>query len=207
MSTKSRIKVLIVDDHPFLRAGVAASIQEEEMTVVAEASNGYEAIDLFREHSPDITLMDLQLPELSGVETIISIRAEKPRARIIVLTTFEGDILARRALIAGAEGYILKNMVPKELVEAIRKVHAGKKYIPREIATKLAEHYQDQDLSVREIEVLKAVSDGKSTRTIASKLSIAEETVKAHVKNILHKLGAYDRTDAVSIATTRGFFI
>jgi DNA-binding NarL/FixJ family response regulator len=207
MSTKSRIKVLIVDDHPFLRAGVAASIQEEEMTVVAEASNGYEAIDLFREHSPDITLMDLQLPELSGVETIISIRAENPRARIIVLTTFEGDILARRALIAGAEGYILKNMVPKELVEAIRKVHAGKKYIPKEIATKLAEHYQDQDLSVREIEVLKAVSDGKSTRTIASKLSIAEETVKAHVKNILHKLGAYDRTDAVSIATTRGFFI
>lgn len=208
MSTPSQIKVLAVDDHPLLRAGIVAVIhQEEDMQVVAEASSGREAMDLFRKHSPDVTLMDVQLPDVSGIEVIDALRRQRPCARFIVLTTFEGDVLARRALRAGATGYLLKSMIRKELVDAIRVVHAGEKHIPSEIATQLAVRFHEDELSAREIQVLKAVAEGGSNKRIASQLSISEETVKAHMKSILQKLGASDRTHAVGIATSRGSLI
>lgn len=204
--TGARIKVLTVDDHPLLRQGIVAIVHGEgDMVVVGEASNSREAIEIFPRCRPDVTLMDLQLPDLNGIDTAIAIRTEHPGARIIVLTTYEGDVGIRRALRAGATGYILKSMIRKELIEAIRVVHAGKKYIPQMIAAELAEHYDQDDLSAREIEVLRAVSEGKSNKIIASQLSITETTVKAHMKNILVKLGASDRTHAVVIATSRGF--
>ncbi|WP_263356737.1 response regulator [Acidicapsa ligni] len=204
----SRIKVLTVDDHPFLRAGIVAVIDEEQdMVVVAEASNGYEAIDIYRAHTPDVTLMDLQLPDLSGIQALIAIRKEFPNARIIVLTTFEDGALAYRALKAGAAGYLLKSGIRKELTDAIRIVHTGQKHIPVEIATDLAVHMHHEDLTVREIEVLKAAANGRSNKMIASELFISEETVKVHMKNILHKLNASDRTHAFSLATIRGFFM
>jgi DNA-binding NarL/FixJ family response regulator len=203
-----QIKILTVDDHPLLRQGIAAVIQgEKDMLIVGEAANGREAIEMFRSQRPDVTLMDLQMPDLNGIDAITIIRQEHPQARIIVLTTYEGDVLARRALKAGVAGYILKDMIRTELLEAIRLVHAGRRYIPQRIAAELAEHYAEDDLSEREIEVLREVARGTSNKIIASHLSISEATVKAHMQNILLKLGASDRTHAVSIATTRGFLM
>ena len=208
MVKENQIKILTVDDHPFLRQGIVAIINEEQdMVVVGEASHGLEAIEVFRKCQPDVTLMDLQLPELNGIDATIAIREEHPGARVIVLTTYEGDVRVRRALTAGAAGYLLKNMIRKELIEAIRAVHAGKKYIPPQIAAEVAEHYEADDLSAREIEVLRAVAEGKSNKIIADQLSITETTVKAHMKSILLKLGASDRTHAVVIATNRGFLL
>jgi len=208
MMIARQIKILTVDDHPILREGIASIIQgEKDMVVVGEASNGREAIEVFRSKRPDVTLMDLQMPDLNGIDAIATIRQEHPQARIIVLTTYEGDVLARRALKAGATGYILKDMIRTELLEAIRAVHLGLKYIPQKIAAELAEHYSEDDLSDREIEVLREVARGTSNKIIASHLSISEATVKAHMKNILLKLGASDRTHAVNIATTRGFLM
>jgi DNA-binding NarL/FixJ family response regulator len=208
MVTTRQIKILTVDDHPILREGIAAVIQgEKDMLIVGEASNGREAIEMFRYTRPDVTLMDLQMPDMNGIDAIATIREEHPQARIIVLTTYEGDVLARRALKAGATGYILKDMIRTELLGAIRAVHHGKRYIPQKIAAELAEHYAEDDLSEREIEVLRQVARGTSNKIIASHLSISEATVKAHMQNILLKLGASDRTHAVSIATTRGFLM
>jgi len=208
MSAIKKIKILMVDDHPLLREGIAAVIHDEEdLLIVGEAANGREAIESFRKLHPDVTLMDLQMPEMNGIEAILAIRQECPSARIIVLTTYEGDALARSALKAGATGYILKNMLRKELLETIRAVHAGRRRIPPEIAAELAEHYVEDALSQREIEVLQQVAEGTSNKIIASHLSISEATVKAHMKNILMKLGASDRTHAVTIATTRGFLM
>ena len=206
--TPRQIKILTVDDHPLLRQGIAAVIQgEKDMLIVGEAANGREAIEMFRGHRPDVTLMDLQMPDLNGIDAIAAIRQEYPQARIIVLTTYEGDALARRALKAGVAGYLLKDMIRTELLEAIRSVHAGKRYIPQKIAAELAEHYADDDLSEREIEVLRAAARGASNKIIALHLSISEATVKAHMQNILLKLGASDRTHAVNIAMTRGFLM
>jgi DNA-binding NarL/FixJ family response regulator len=203
-----QIKILTVDDHPLLRQGIAAVIQgEKDMLIVGEAANGREAIEMFRRQLPDVTLMDLRMPDLNGFDAIATIRQEHPQARIIVLTTYEGDVLARRALRSGANGYILKETIRTELLEAIRAVHLGRRYIPQKIAAELAEHYAEDDLSEREIEVLREVARGTSNKIIASHLSISEATVKAHLKNIMLKLGASDRTHAVNIATTRGFLM
>ena len=208
MLTSKQIKVLTVDDHPLLRQGIAGVIQgEKDMLVVGEAANGREAIEMFRSRRPDVTLIDLQMPDVNGIDAIVAIRQEHPQARIIVLTTYEGDALARRALKAGVAGYILKDMIRTELLAAIRSVHVGKRYIPQRIAAELADHYAEDDLSEREIEVLREVARGTSNKIIASHLSISEATVKAHMQNILLKLGASDRTHAVSIATTRGFLM
>ena len=208
MSTMKQIKILTVDDHPLLRQGIAGVIQgEKDMLVVGEAANGREAIEMFRSRRPDVTLMDLQMPDMNGIEAIVTIRQDHPQAKIIVLTTYEGDALARRALKAGVAGYLLKDMIRTELLEAIRSVHIGKRYIPQRIAAELADHYAEDDLSEREIEVLREVARGTSNKIIASHLSISEATVKAHMQNILLKLGASDRTHAVSIATTRGFLM
>jgi DNA-binding NarL/FixJ family response regulator len=206
--TSPLITVLAVDDHPILRRGIVAVIEEEgDMRVIGEASTAFEALEIFDRSRPDVVLMDLQLPDLSGLDAIISLRRKHPAAKVIVLTTYEGDVLARRALKAGASGYLLKSMIRKDLVDAIRIVHAGRKHIPQTVAVSLAEHYQDDDLTAREIEVLKAVSEGTSNKIIASRLFISEATVKAHMKNILLKLGASDRTHAVGIAATRGFLM
>ena len=208
MVTTRQIKILTVDDHPIQREGIASIIHgENDMVVVGEASTGREAIEVFRNKRPDVTLMDLQMPDLNGIDAIVTIRHEQPQARIIVLTTYEGDVLARRALKAGATGYILKDMIRTELLQAIRAVFAGRRYIPQKIAAELAEHYSEDDLSEREIEVLREVARGTANKIIASHLSISEATVKAHLKNIMLKLGASDRTHAVNIATTRGFLM
>ena len=205
MKTKSSIKVLTVDDHPVLREGIAAVLgSEDDLELIAEASNGKEAVAQFRTHRPDVTLMDLQMPDMGGIEAIQAIRKDFPNARIIVLTTYKGDAQAVRAFKAGAFGYLLKNMLRKELVETIRAVHAGKKRIPPEIAMEMAEHHSDDALTEREIEVLLDVAAGNSNKMIASHLVVSEETVKAHMKNILSKLGANDRTHAVTIALKRG---
>ena len=203
--TANRIRILAVDDHPILREGIAALLANEpDMELVAEASNGQEAIKQFRAHRPDITLMDLQMPVMSGSDAISAIREEFPGARIIVLTTYGGDAQADRAFKAGAYGYLLKNMVRKELVETIRTVHGGKKRIPPEIAMEMAEHHADDALTEREIEVLGQVAAGNANKIIADHLGISEETVKAHMRKILSKLGANDRTHAVAIALKRG---
>lgn len=200
-----RIRVLTVDDHPLLREGIAALINAEpDMKLVAEASNAHEALEQFQLHRPDITLMDLQMPDVSGVEAIISIRSEFPKARIIVLTTFTGDAQVLRALRAGAEGYISKRHVRRELLEIIRAVHAGKKRIAQEVAAELADHAGDDKLTSREIEVLQLIASGNANKLIADRLSISEETVKFHITNILSKLGANDRTHAVTIGLKRG---
>lgn len=205
MTLGSRIRVLTVDDHPMLREGIAAVLAvETDLELVGEASNGREAIEQFRTHRPDITLMDLQMPLMGGTEAIAAIRDEFPDARIIVLTTYAGDAQAVRAFKAGASGYMLKNMVRKELVETIRSVHSGKKRIPPEVAMGMAEHHADDALTEREIEVLKLVAAGNANKVIADRLSISEETVKAHMRNILSKLDANDRTHAVTIALRRG---
>jgi DNA-binding NarL/FixJ family response regulator len=199
------IRVLCVDDHPLLREGITALLASQpDMTLVGEASNGREAIELFRLHRPDITLMDLQMPEMNGVDAMIAICQEFPGARIIVLTTYTGDVQVLRALKAGARAYLLKGLLRKELLETIRLVHAGQKRMPPEVATELAEHATDDALSLREIEVLRLVSGGNANKEIAAQLSITEETVKGHIKNILAKLGANDRTHAVTIGLKRG---
>jgi DNA-binding NarL/FixJ family response regulator len=199
------IRILSVDDHPLLREGVAALLaRQSDMTLVAEASNGREAIEQFRLHRPDITLMDLQMPEMNGVDAMITICGEFPGARIIVLTTYTGDVQVMRALKAGARAYLLKGLLRKELAETIRLVHAGQKRIPPEVASELAEHATDDSLSSREVEVLRLVAGGNANKEIAAQLSITEETVKGHVKNILAKLAANDRTHAVTIGLKRG---
>jgi len=205
MSNQTHIRVLCVDDHPLLREGIAAIINNQsDMLLVAEASNGREAIQKYREHQPDVTLMDLRLPDMSGIDSMIAIRSEFPEARIVMLTTFEGDVEIQRSLEAGARGYLLKSMPPKDLAEAIRQVLGGKKRIPPELAAQLAEHLGDEALTEREIEVLRHIAGGNRNRDIADRLFISEETVKVHVKHIMEKLGAADRTQAVAIAVRRG---
>jgi DNA-binding NarL/FixJ family response regulator len=205
MNEPVKIRVFSVDDHPLMHQGIATVIRTQpDMSLVAEASTGEEAIQMFREHLPDVTLMDLRLPDLSGVDAMIAIRSVFPEARIIILTTFAGDVEIQHALEAGARAYILKSMPPKELVEVIRQVHAGKKRIPPEIAAHLAEHMSDESLTGREVEVLRQIAGGNRNRDIADRLSITEETVKVHIKHIMEKLGASDRTQAVAIGVRRG---
>ncbi len=205
MSANSPIRILTVDDHPVLREGIAASIaRQSDMLLVAEANDGKEGVEQFRAHQPDITLMDLQMPAMSGIEAITAIRRDFPDARIIVLTTYSGDAQAARAFKAGASGYLLKNMLRKELVETIRSVHGGKKRIPPEIAREMAEHHINDALTEREMEVLREVAAGNSNKIIADHLNISEQTVKTHMKIILAKLAANDRTHAVTIALKRG---
>jgi DNA-binding NarL/FixJ family response regulator len=201
----SLIRILTVDDHPLLRKGIASLVNAEpDLKLVAEASNGKEAIDAFRAHQPDVTLMDLQMPSVDGIDAINAIRREFPDARIIVLTTYSGDTQVLRALKAGARGYILKGHVHRELLDAIRAVHAGQKRIPPEIAAQLADHAADDTLTQREIDVLQLIAAGNSNKLIADQLSIGEATVKSHVTNILSKLGANDRAHAVTIGLKRG---
>ena len=199
------IRILSVDDHPVLRRGIAGIVAaESDMTLVAEAANGREAIRQFRTHRPDVTLMDLQMPEMSGVDAIIAIRGEFPEARIIVLTTYSGDVQVLRALKAGARAYLLKSSLHEELLDTIRAVHAGKKWISAETSFQLAEHATDDPLTAAEISVVRLIAEGKANKEIAAQLSVSEETVKARVKSILSKLGANDRTHAAMIALKRG---
>ena len=205
MNDQPRIRVFSVDDHPLLREGIAAIINNQpDMQVIGQAANGKDAVQEFKKHQPDVTLMDLRLPDMSGIDAMIAIRAEYPEARIILLTTFEGDVEIKRALEAGARGYLLKSMPPKELVEVIRQVHTGKKRIPPQLAAQLAEHMSDEALTTREIEVLGQIAGGNRNRDIAEQLFISEETVKVHIKHIMEKLGASDRTQAVAIGIRRG---
>ena len=205
MTDLAPIRVLGVADHPLLREGIAAIINNEpDMLLVADAANGSEALLKFREHQPDVTLMDLRLPDGSGIDVMIAIRTEFTDARIIMLTTFEGDVEIHRAMEAGARGYMLKSMPPGDLVDVIRQVHAGKKRVPAAVASHLAEHLSDEALTVREIDVLRHIAGGNRNRDIAERLYISEETVKVHVKHIMEKLGASDRTQAVAIAVRRG---
>jgi DNA-binding NarL/FixJ family response regulator len=199
------IRVLTVDDHPLLREGIAALVNgETDMKLVGEASNGQEALDQYRLHRPDVTLMDLQMPTMSGIEAIIAIRSEFPNARIIVLTTYGGDAQVVRALKAGARGYVLKGHVHKVLLDTIRAIHAGQKRIPPEVATELAAHAGEEELTAREIAVLRLIGAGNANKEIAAQLCISDETVKSHITNILEKLGANDRTHAVTTALKRG---
>ena len=201
-----RIRVMVVDDHPLLREGIAAVLEQQpDMELVAEATNGADAIDRFREVRPDITLMDLQMPQVHGLDAIEAIRGEFPTARIVVLTTYHGDVQAMRAFRAGASGYLLKNLLRKELIDTIQVVHRGGRRIPPEIASEIAEHATADALSTREVEVLRLVAQGNANKRVGACLQITEETVKAHMKSILAKLGAKDRTHAVTIALRRGF--
>ena len=201
----SLIRILAVDDHPLLREGISGLVAgQSDMSLVAEASNGREAIQQFRAHRPDVTLMDLQMPEMNGVDTIIAIRGEFSEARIIVLTTYDGDVQVLRAIKAGARAYLLKNTLHKELLDAIRAVHAGRKTISPEVSYQLAEHATDATLTPAEISVLRLIAAGNANKQIADQLSITEETVKGRVKNILLKLGANDRTHAAMIGLKRG---
>lgn len=201
----SVIRILTVDDHPLLRKGIAALVNvEPDMKLVAEASNGLEAIELFKLHRPDVTIMDIQMPGMNGIETIGRIQAEFPGARIIVLTTYSGDVQVAQAIRAGARGYILKGHVHRELLETIRAIHAGQKRIPPEVAVELVEHAADEMLTPRELDVLRLIAAGNANKQIADQLSIGEASVKSHVANILSKLGANDRTHAVTIGLKRG---
>ena len=203
--TPDLIRILTVDDHPLLRKGIAALVNAEpDLKLIAEASNGKEALAAFRSHRPDITLMDLQMPEMDGLEAVEAIRREFPEARIIVLTTYSGDTQVLRALKGGARGYMLKGNVHKELLDAIRAVHAGQKRIPPELAAELADHAADDALTAREIDVLRLIAAGNSNKGIAGHLSISEATVKSHVSGILGKLSANDRAHAVTIGLKRG---
>jgi DNA-binding NarL/FixJ family response regulator len=205
MSTIPRIRVFCVDDHPLMREGIAAVVRNEpDMQLIAEASTGHEAIQGFREHKPDVTLMDVRMPDMGGIDALLAIRTESADARVIMLTTFEGDAEIQRALEAGAQGYMLKSMPRKQLVDMIRKVHAGKKQIPAEVAIQLIEHMGDETLSKREVEVLQKVAGGNRNSDIAALLFISEETVKGHIKHIMEKLGASDRTEAVAVGIRRG---
>jgi DNA-binding NarL/FixJ family response regulator len=205
MGEAAKIRVFSIDDHPLLHEGIETVIRNQpDMVLAAEAFNGRDGIQAFRKHKPDVTLMDLRLPDMSGIDAMMAIRSEFPEARIIMLTTFAGDAEIQRALEAGARAYVLKSMPPRELVEVIRQVHAGKKRIPAEIAAQLAEHYSDETLTDREIEVLRQIAEGNRNRDIADKLFITEETVKVHIKHIMEKLGATDRTQAVAIGVRRG---
>jgi len=201
----ARIRVLVVDDHVLIREGIAVLLGDEpDMTLVAEASNGREAIQQFRNHRPDITIMDLQMPEMNGMDAIMAIRGEFPDAKIIVLTTYKGDVQILRALKAGAQGYLLKNTIHKELVDTIRAVHSGKKALSYEASLEIAEHATDDALTPAEIRVLRLIAAGNANKQIADQLSTTEETVKGRVKNILSKLGASDRTQAAMIGLKRG---
>jgi DNA-binding NarL/FixJ family response regulator len=199
------IRLLVVDDHPLLRDGIAALIQgQPDMEIVGEASDGLAAIECYREYQPDITLMDLQMPQMGGIDAVIAIRDRWPDAKVIVLTTYAGDVLAQRALQAGARAYVLKGLVRKELLDTIRAVHAGSKRVHPEVAAEIASHLGCDELSQREIDVLVAIAAGQSNKRVAGTLGIGEETVKMHVKAILAKLGANDRTHAVTLAIKRG---
>ena len=199
------ISILSVDDHSVVREGIAALIaRQSDMELIAEACNGREAVDLFREYHPDVTLMDLQMPEMSGIDALSAIRSEFPDARIIVLTSYAGDVQVSRALRGGARAYLLKDMLRKELLETIRAVHAGKKRVSSDVAAAIAEHATDDCLSPRETDVLRLIAAGNANKAIGTQLRLTEETVKHHVKNILGKLGANDRTHAVTIALKRG---
>jgi len=199
------IRILTVDDHPILREGIAAVLEgQKDMVLLGQASNGREAIESFRRLLPDVTLMDLRMPDMSGIEAIVAIRAAFPNARIIVLTTYAGDVQAAAALRAGAAGYMLKNFVRRDLLETIRAVHAGKRRVAPEIAAEIAEHVADDKLTEREVQVLRSVAAGMANKSIATALDISEETVKTHMKTILPKLAATDRTHAVIIALKRG---
>jgi len=199
------IRVLTVDDHALIREGIAALIaNQKDMSLVGEASNGREGVEQFRLHRPDVTLMDLQMPEMNGIDALIAIRSEFPEARIIVLTTYAGDALCKRAMKAGAQAYILKGNVRKDLLDTIRAIRAGKKFIHAEVAAELASHAADDSLSEREIEVLSLIAAGNSNKLVADQLAISEDTVKGHVKSILSKLGVNDRTHAVTAALKRG---
>jgi DNA-binding NarL/FixJ family response regulator len=199
------VRILAVDDHPLLREGIAALIRNEpDMALVAEAANGREAIEQFRKVQPDVTLMDVQMPDMSGIDALIAIRQEAPKAKIIVLTTYGGDALAMRAMKAGAQAYVLKGLVRKDLLETIRAVNRGQKRIHPDVAVELAQHSGESTLTAREIEVLSLVAAGNSNKRIAASLNITEDTAKGHLKSILAKLGASDRTRAVTLALKRG---
>jgi len=206
MTSKGRIRILCVDDHPLVRDGIEFAVrQHSDLELVAGAQNGLEAIDAFRKFRPDVTLMDLQMPQMNGIDAMAAIRKEFPQARIVVLTTYSGDIQASRALKLGAVGYLLKGMLRRELIDTIRLVHAGHRRIPPEIAAEIAEHFDADILSAREIEVLRSVAGGFSNKIVADKLFISEDTVKGHMKSVFAKLQANDRTHAVMIAMKRGF--
>jgi DNA-binding NarL/FixJ family response regulator len=206
VSDPSPIRILVVDDHQLIRVGIATLlVPESDMKLVGEASNGREAIAKYRECRPDVTLMDLQMPEMSGFDAIVAIRDEFPEARIIVLTTYVGDVQAQRAMKTGAQGYVLKNLLHKELLETIRSVYRGRKAMAAEVAADVAQHTGEELLTPKEIDVLRLIAAGNANKEIAARLSVTEETVKSRVKNILDKLGANDRTHAVTIGLKRGF--
>ena len=206
MPEEKLIRVMTVDDHPLMRAGISGEVNaQSDMRVVAEATDGEEALALFRIHRPDVTLMDLRMPKMDGIEAIKAIRELVPRARIVVLTTAAGDVQMVRAFKAGAVGYLFKDLLRTELIETIRCVHGGRKRIPTEIAQEIAEHSADDAITVRELDVLRGIAKGRSNKIIADSLNISEHTVKNHLKNILSKLDASDRTHAVMIALKRGF--